>query len=240
MVLKAIETRYAGCRFRSRLEARWAVFFDNLGVKWQYEPEGFDLDGLYYLPDFWLPRERVWLEIKPTRPVDAEVEKCVRFSDALRARYREVVDEAWMVVPVEEAVDLPADIAFGVWMLIGEPYLDERQAAYEVAWDRCVTHRFFCPDDCAVVRYTRNPQVLVRCPLCKRLDRDGYDIHSDYLNCPWCDIWDRNRRPEASDEGYFHKGLTCRHGEKPILLPPVMQRAYNAARGARFEHGERA
>lgn len=30
--IKAIETSYAGCRFRSRLEARWAVFFDTLGI----------------------------------------------------------------------------------------------------------------------------------------------------------------------------------------------------------------
>lgn len=26
--IKPIETRYKGCRFRSRPEARWAVFFD--------------------------------------------------------------------------------------------------------------------------------------------------------------------------------------------------------------------
>lgn len=53
--MKVIETEYEGYRFRSRLEARWAVFFDACGVKWEYEPEGFDLgDGLYYLPDFLL------------------------------------------------------------------------------------------------------------------------------------------------------------------------------------------
>ena len=52
-VIKPIETIYNGYRFRSRLEARWAVFFDALGVDYEYEPEGFDLgDGLYYLPDF--------------------------------------------------------------------------------------------------------------------------------------------------------------------------------------------
>ena len=51
--IKAIETKYKGYRFRSRLEARWAVYFDTLGVAWEYEPEGFDLgNGLYYLPDF--------------------------------------------------------------------------------------------------------------------------------------------------------------------------------------------
>lgn len=51
--IKAIETFYNGYRFRSRLEARWAVFFDALGVKYEYEPEGFQLpSGDYYLPDF--------------------------------------------------------------------------------------------------------------------------------------------------------------------------------------------
>ena len=39
--IKAIETYYKGYRFRSRLEARWAVFFDAAGIKYEYEPEGF-------------------------------------------------------------------------------------------------------------------------------------------------------------------------------------------------------
>lgn len=51
--IRAIETIYKGYRFRSRLEARWAVFFDALGVEYEYEPEGFELgDGMRYLPDF--------------------------------------------------------------------------------------------------------------------------------------------------------------------------------------------
>lgn len=51
--MKAIETVYNGYKFRSRLEARWAVFFDALGVKYEYEPEGLQLDdGTKYLPDF--------------------------------------------------------------------------------------------------------------------------------------------------------------------------------------------
>ena len=53
--IKPIETVYNGYRFRSRLEARWAVFFDACGVEWEYEPEGYDLgNGVYYLPDFLL------------------------------------------------------------------------------------------------------------------------------------------------------------------------------------------
>ena len=67
-VIKAIETSYGGCQFRSRLEARWAVFFDQMGIKWRYEPEGFKLihngQNHYYLPDFFLPQVGTWLEIK--------------------------------------------------------------------------------------------------------------------------------------------------------------------------------
>lgn len=63
--LKPIQTAYKGHHFRSRLEARWAVFFDALGVKYEYEAEGYDLFGFWYLPDFWLPDVGVYVEIKP-------------------------------------------------------------------------------------------------------------------------------------------------------------------------------
>ena len=73
--IKAIETYYKGYRFRSRLEARWAVFFDAAGIKYEYEPEGFRLeDGSCYLPDF-----KIWVHCrnctgeKEYRPIWVEV-----------------------------------------------------------------------------------------------------------------------------------------------------------------------
>ena len=39
-MITPIETIYKGYRFRSRLEARWAVFMDYCGADWEYEPEG--------------------------------------------------------------------------------------------------------------------------------------------------------------------------------------------------------
>ena len=63
--IKAIETYYKGYRFRSRLEARWAVFFDAAGIKYEYEPEGFVMsDGTKYLPDFYLPESKTFFECK--------------------------------------------------------------------------------------------------------------------------------------------------------------------------------
>lgn len=69
MAIAAIETRYAGCRFRSRLEARWAVFFNHLDIRWEYEPQGFVIQrpghaDTPYLPDFLLPDCGTWVEVK--------------------------------------------------------------------------------------------------------------------------------------------------------------------------------
>ena len=52
-MIKAIETEYNGVLYRSRLEARWAMFFDHMGYVYEYEPEGYVLeDGTKYIPDF--------------------------------------------------------------------------------------------------------------------------------------------------------------------------------------------
>lgn len=65
MAIQAIDTEYAGKLFRSRLEARWAVFFDALGIEWEYETEGFEDDsGKRYLPDFYLPWCGYYCEVK--------------------------------------------------------------------------------------------------------------------------------------------------------------------------------
>ena len=63
--IQPIETIYNGYRFRSRLEARWAVFFDAGRIKYEYEPNGYNLNGINYLPDFYLPDFDLFVEIKP-------------------------------------------------------------------------------------------------------------------------------------------------------------------------------
>lgn len=75
--IRAIPTSYHGCIFRSRTEARWAVFFDAVGLRWEYEPEGFKLpNGTWYLPDFWLPEMEYWVEVKSDKgPTKDETDK---------------------------------------------------------------------------------------------------------------------------------------------------------------------
>lgn len=66
-----IPTKAYGCRFRSRLEARWATFFKAAGVQWKYEPQGYSLPSGNYLPDFLIqagPDSGIWtwFEVKPS------------------------------------------------------------------------------------------------------------------------------------------------------------------------------
>lgn len=85
--VKALPTSYAGVEFRSRLEARTAMLLDQHQLDWHYEAEGFELsDGTRYLPDFWLPRIRTYIEVKGQNVPG--VEKAERFA-------AEVVGDEW-------------------------------------------------------------------------------------------------------------------------------------------------
>lgn len=77
--IKAIETHYDGYRFRSRLEARWAVFFNAVRLEYQYEMEGFEMGKNRYLPDFYIPSLDRWFEIKSKVLSEAEIKKCEEF-----------------------------------------------------------------------------------------------------------------------------------------------------------------
>lgn len=63
MTPHGIPTIYNGVQYRSRLEARWAAFFDLLGWKYQYEP--FELPG--WIPDFLLLG--AWPTLVEVKPV---------------------------------------------------------------------------------------------------------------------------------------------------------------------------
>jgi hypothetical protein len=80
MEIKAIETTYKGYKFRSRLEARWAVFFDALMWNWHYEHEGFELKSGRYLPDFYFPDFGYYAEVKPGILTDNDFIKCAELS----------------------------------------------------------------------------------------------------------------------------------------------------------------
>ena len=78
-IIKPIPTEYNGLKFRSRLEARWAVFFDVAKIKYEYEPEGYETEqGERYLPDFYLPDFDTYVEVKRNTEegINEIIQKC--------------------------------------------------------------------------------------------------------------------------------------------------------------------
>ena len=73
----SLPTKWNGITFRSRLEARWAIFFDSLNPRlpYEYEPELLETPSGWYLPDFYLPSVRTFWIVKGDRIPDDELEK---------------------------------------------------------------------------------------------------------------------------------------------------------------------
>jgi len=81
-MIKAIQTEYNQLLFRSRIEARWAYTFDLLSLPYEYEKEGYDLPSGRYLPDFWMPTLKKWVEIKGESPDKHEEKLAYELADA--------------------------------------------------------------------------------------------------------------------------------------------------------------
>jgi hypothetical protein len=60
-------TKFKGQYFRSRLEATWAAFFDQVMERWEYEPKDAIDHFLGWRPDFkiWTQDEPIYCEVKP-------------------------------------------------------------------------------------------------------------------------------------------------------------------------------
>lgn len=231
--MKIIETRWKGYRFRSRTEARWAVFLEAANINFEYEPEGVVLPSGPYLPDFRLTRfdlpegcesQEVWLEIKGGEPSEAERLKCAELAVASGA-------------PVLLAVGAP-DFATQVFLFD----LDDGAAGScpprmsPVAWCNLLSlligplaiMNVGGPGDETIVvgRGPREPQ---------NSNPGGPDASPDMVdafNKTWAVFDDIFCRVLGMKDGRLP------HGEAYIGLGPRLKAAYDKARSARFEHGQ--
>lgn len=249
-MIKAIETHWRGHRFRSRLEARWAVFFDVLGVPWEYEPQGFVLGGTPYLPDFWLPSLGLWVEVKATgRDTREDWELCRRLCVDTGSDVMMVFGHLGPVEMRSPASHRPAGYmlelsdaeAFELAMAdLGRTVILGSNRMWEAASDGRPAGHF--QDGCCE---------FAECPLCGEL---GASLHGQHGRCQCrcgpvkihhgrrapanglrpeeycaacgCCVTDNWRGARESHE-------TRKRGDSHRLM-----RAYQAARSARFEHGE--
>jgi hypothetical protein len=239
MTIQAIETHYAGHRFRSRLEARWAVFLNHLDVPWAYEPQGYVVNGTPYLPDFlvWPNTDMAfWLEIKGACPNDDEL-----------AKARGLAEGSGIT-------------AYVYW---GKPEAPAPDLSHLAQHEYCGFDRdgYVWTDDYGWREYPTQPPAwqLNLTPTAYRFNANGKNSNKDripnrtnsgfwwWADCPhcgralikingqigYCPTWDGRDWDDIEKEigGSMYPRFAHR---TPRLLA-----AYEAARTARFEHGER-
>lgn len=247
--LKAIETRYKGYRFRSRLEARWAVFFDTLGVVWDYEREGFDLgEHGYYLPDFWLPRYETWWEVKPDRCGAESMAKIIALHET-------------SVQSVIVSFGKPVD---------GQPFHGTRFGGYSDLWSCEVPLSAYPTLNSRLTNFLalhsgEDSQSesqwgrLLGCPTCgfeyvhfgspEEITCDDYSAWSGRGGCVRLPMWCENEHKWVLRIG-FHKGYSVldlegitEETDDPLMVMAggdkhKLRAAIEAMTGARFEHGK--
>lgn len=124
----AIPTEYRGIKYRSRLEARWASFFDHIGWKHTYEP----LDGDGYIPDFLIHGERPLLvEVKPAVFLEDYQAPLEKIQSGLRGHWRSDI----LVVGVSPFAGLDDSWSACNLGLLGEFFAAEPVVNPEDCWD---------------------------------------------------------------------------------------------------------
>lgn len=209
MDIKAIETVYKGYRFRSRLEARWAVFFDAANIKYEYEPEGFELDdGTRYLPDFYLPEYDWYAEVKARR--DGAV-------DDLKRAERFVGDKIKVLLLLGNIPPKTEKDAYHYYVLYKNPVIcDVMVSRVFCGLMRWIDQEFYSG-------LTFIPDYYVD----MTFQKTTYILHESYLDAT------HDRDIEQGEYRISDAFITDDDGGTEFI-----NSCYDAARQARFEHGE--
>lgn len=190
--IKPIETYYNGYKFRSRTEARWAVFFDSLKIKWIYEPEGINIDGVCYLPDFYLPESKQFFEVKGIL-TDVDM---IKVSSLINAGYSVTI-----------GYDDGKFIACDLW---GED--DKGKGIYDLC--TCDTS-FLCKCKVCGKHWFMGSAGHYKCQCCGSYDGDHhFTIQMEYYNY----VDECGKLCEGGDTDLWNVARQARfeHGEKPI------------------------
>ena len=222
--IKAIETKYQGYRFRSRLEARWAVFFDALEEPWEYEKEGFDLgEAGYYLPDFWLPRVNAWVEVKG-QGIEMDGDAAHKILAFVKQSEYPLIGLVGQIGTHRCAITRRQLSKLGP---ITEHFIDSNSPSFSKAIERCP----FCWDDKVTIKGTNTFEGNKLG--CLALSIVGGCGHRWFVEL---------RIDEQGDIQISNITVPVKHGiDFALLLAGSRERydaAVEAARSARFEHGE--
>ncbi len=216
-MIAAIQTRHNGLLFRSRLEARWAVFFDTCGINYCYEAEGFSLPSGNYLPDFYIPNQPAFRHNKNGLFVEVK--------GVATDKSHSVLEELAMHTGIDCV--MLGDLPYGDYEVQEGLPESSYLPALEMEWgivtrskrhsDDCKYWEDEATCDCPFVAGGDHPYVWCQCPFCKKFGFE-FDGRSARIGCQ-CKEHD-----------------AIRNGDKTYSSgTPDLREAYQVARSERFE-----
>jgi hypothetical protein len=91
--VKTIPTVYREIEFKSHLEAQWAVFYDTLGIEWEYTLKTFSLDSGGYTPDFYFPSLKSYMKVLPNISILERINQAsLELADFLNPDFDDYID----------------------------------------------------------------------------------------------------------------------------------------------------
>lgn len=249
--MKAIETQYKGYRFRSRLEARWAVFFDALGIEWEYEPEGYDLgEAGWYLPDFFINLgndHQVWFEVKGKKATKTELDKMQALCDLTNTHG--FVASGTMFTPEAEFKKKDQRKAFkieGAKIFGRTPHTKKEFTKSNDSFDKyaeCFGNSCLCgfyedPDGKVFIDHL----YIEDTDKCFKIEEESLPSILKGEGFAVVDVENLRKPGGVSITRKVLEDLTIKRsfniGKGRFYRSKRLVRAYNKARSARFEHGE--
>lgn len=191
------------------------MFFDALGIRYEYEPEGFELsDGTRYLPDFYLP------EINGGTYVEVKGQMSEKDYRKVKAFWKEGDRPLYVLGGLPTQAELDRGDIYG--------YVDKYPDCFgygieSYGWDW--------------------PYLFCVCPACGKVglefDGRGWRVCGDHADIDLAaetyrdkdGITRRFKHPEVKGWRSDDKGYSWNQSK--------LVSAYNIARQARFEHGEK-
>ena len=127
---------YNGIEYRSKLESKTAQALDNIGIEYVYEPDGYKLtNGMWYRPDFWLPKANQFIECKGVMQVTDSAKIAGLVEDTSHPVLVISYDNAMMVMRFwndkrNDVVTYSRNLALGRCLSCGEKFFFAHEDTY--------------------------------------------------------------------------------------------------------------
>jgi hypothetical protein len=182
----------------------------------------------WYLPDFYLPEQKYWIEIKGQRPTVEDKNKAFYFDlDVWWAEVKDIPDEVDDFNDFHRVFVFAGDIPW--------PYPSKGNAIEASDFIGDFRHRRYCWQQCPVCRKLGIGEMGEPfCPECLERLRNAVSFEAEVVRLG------HTTEPKALSEAARKVGIAVVDEDvfRSAHRSHSLREAYNAARSARFEHGE--